>query len=294
MTWYAFHFELDAAITSSEAPEADLVADALVELGVEGIEWRDSQTPVVLVAALEAGGPDEAEALRLDLENRVSQSRLPARLSAVETYDDVDWSTHWRHHFSPLDFGPLWIVPSWLEPPPEAQVVMQVDPSSAFGTGLHPTTALCLEWVVAKRPTSVLDVGTGTGVLALAAVMLEAGARAVAIDNDPEAVRVAIENRGLNRVAPDRLELSDVPVGDLEGNFPAVIANVLAGPLVEMAPAISARVAGGGELVLSGLLVTQVDEVAAAYVQQGLRIGEVATRAEWARVSLHRPNAHGG
>lgn len=285
--WFAATLELSPDITSSESLEADLLGDALTELGAEGLEWRDTSSPIVLVAAIELPAA-EAEGLPGAIEAALAERKLPAKLISVEPFQEIDWSTHWRHHFTPLSFGPLWVVPTWLEPPAEAEHILRIDPSSAFGTGLHPTTALCTEWVVERRPTRMLDVGTGTGLLALAAAHFGAE-RAMGVDNDPEAVRVSIENRDLNGISPDTVPLSETPVGELEETFEVVVANILAGPLVALAKDIRARVAPGGELVLSGLLERQLDEVCAAYVAEGLTRGEAATRGEWARVHLHAP-----
>lgn len=289
MTWRAVTVRLDPDVTAVEAPAADLVGDALVEAGAEGLEWRDGQRPIEVVGSFFT---DEDEAA---LEQRVAAavSPLGATVAAVAEHEPIDWSTHWQSHFAPLDFGPLWVVPTWLDAPRDAEVVLRIDPSSAFGTGLHATTALCLEWVVRHRPADLFDVGTGTGVLALAAAKLGA-TRVLAVDNDPEAVRVAIENRELNRVPAAQLAVEGTPVEEVVGEFTAVIANVLAGPLIELAPAIAARVAPGGSVVLSGLLAYQVDLVAFAYEAEGLVPDVLEVRGEWALVSLARPDRAAG
>jgi ribosomal protein L11 methyltransferase len=163
----------------------------------------------------------------------------------------------------------------------------------AFGTGTHPTTALCLaaisEAVTARPGLSVLDVGTGSGLLAIAARKLGAG-RTVAVDVDPVAVRVAGENAARNGVA---LELSGAPAGEVRGAFDLVVANILANTLVELAPALDARLAPGGTLVLSGILAPQADEVRAAHVARGLRPAPPRERreGEWVALVLEKAAA---
>lgn len=288
--WLAVHLRLPHDVASAEAEAADLLGNALFELGAQGIEWRDETLPVEAVAAFPVKTELEAESLAARIRVGLRDSGIVAELSEIRLYEEVDWSTHWRGLYRPLSFGDLSVVPSWLEPPPGAVHVLRIDPSSAFGTGIHPTTALCLEWLVERRPRTALDVGTGTGILALAAVALGAE-RAVGIDNDPEAIRVALENQRLNGVSGARLELSEARLADVRERFDAVLANILAGTLTDLAPLLSDRVRAGGSLVLSGLLVHQVDSVALAYEAEGLVPDQLATQGEWARVTLMRPGS---
>ncbi|MEL6188865.1 MAG: 50S ribosomal protein L11 methyltransferase [Myxococcota bacterium] len=286
--WIAVHVALPARVFDTEDTEADYLGSVLFELGAEGLEWQDGP-PLTAVASFppEDGG---REALAARVRAYLDERGTTGAVVSIVPIEDIDWSTHWRHHFEPLSFGPdedpLWIVPSWLQAPKGAGQVLRIDPSSAFGTGLHPTTALCLDWVLETKPTGLLDVGTGTGVLALAAARV--GARGVVgVDNDPEAVRVALENRELNGASS--VVFADTPVEELDGVFPAVVANILAGPLVELAPALAARVAPGGTLVLSGILPVQADEVVLAYEAEGLLPENLTVRGDWARLVVTRP-----
>lgn len=288
--WISVQVDLPKRIRDVEELEADYLGTLLFEIGAEGIEWRDGPPLSALAAfSMTSGAPSELGArVQAHLDDRGATGTV----TAVSPYDDVDWTEHWRRHFSPLAFGPeedpIWIVPSWLEVPAGARHALRIDPSSAFGTGLHPTTALCLEWVWSERPLELLDVGTGTGVLALAAA--RRGARRVAgIDNDPEAVRVAIENRALNGPEVAGVVFSGTPAAELKGRFETVVANILAGPLMTLAPALVARLAPGGTLVLSGLLPTQADEVVLAYEAEGCLPLALSVRGEWARVLLRGP-----
>ncbi len=189
---------------------------------------------------------------------------------SVTRLEDRAWERVWLDEFRPTRFGRrLWVCPRGQRPDdsdPNARdsIVVELDPGLAFGTGHHPTTALCLGWLDATplAGLTVLDYGCGSGILAIAALKLGA-ARAIAIDHDPQALEATASNAAANRVA-ERLALCspDTLAGD-----PAdlVVANILAGPLVELAPRLTALTKGSGHLALSGILETQVDQVAAAY-----------------------------
>lgn len=183
----------------------------------------------------------------------------------AELLEDRDWVREWLVHFKPMRFGRrLWICPSAHEVADKAAAVVMLDPGLAFGTGTHASTALCLEWLdgaelAGKR---VLDYGCGSGILALAAARLGA-AGAVATDIDPQALHAARENAQRNALN-GRIEV--LPPSGLDTRcFDVVLANILAGPLIELAPALSARVKPGGWLVLAGLLSEQAAEVGAGY-----------------------------
>lgn len=275
-----------AAEVAPDDDRLDALSGALFELGAGGLETKDERRPISMIAAFPPEVAPEGlvgavEALLQDLE--ISGAEV-----ALQTYEPVDWAEHWRQHFHPIGFGPLWIVPSWLEAPKEAQKVLRIDPSMAFGTGLHATTALCLERIVELASSGpVLDVGTGTGILALGALLLGAQS-AVATDNDPDALRVARENAEVNGLLP-KLRLSGSDVAFMKERFPLVVANILAGPLEEMAPALSKRVSPGGHLVLSGILATQAEDVARAYEAAGLGGRQVVQREEWVRIDFTAP-----
>ena len=212
---------------------------------------------------------------------------VPVEIAPVE---DRDWGEEWKKGLAPFSIGRVFLRPSWVEArPPEGSVEVVLDPGMAFGTGTHPTTALCLAAVdefLSRRPgADVLDAGTGSGLLAIAARKLGAG-RVAANDNDPVAVQVAAENAGRND-AP--LELTGAPVAEIPGRFGLVVANILANVLVELAPDLAARMAPGGELVLAGVLVPQEPEVAAAFRAQGLEPLPGARRDEWALLRFRRP-----
>ncbi|MDN3555322.1 50S ribosomal protein L11 methyltransferase [Halomonas maura] len=211
-----------------------------------------------------------------------------------ELLDDRDWERAWMEDFQPLRMGErLWIVPSWHAAPDPGAVNLHLDPGLAFGTGTHPTTALCLEWLdglaVAGELASreVLDVGCGSGILAIAALKLGAR-RATGTDIDPQALSASRDNAQRNAIPDTAFGLCYAEQLDASASFPVVIANILAGPLVELAGEIAGRVAPGGRLALSGILQAQAEEVQAAYAAQGLAMDEPVVREGWVRLTGER------
>jgi ribosomal protein L11 methyltransferase len=183
----------------------------------------------------------------------------------LEQLEDRDWTREWMDTYKPMRFGArLWIVPSWTEAPDPAGTNNLLDPGLAFGTGTHPTTRLCLEWLDA-HPTAgqqVIDYGCGSGILAIAAALL--GAEEVwAIDNDPQALIATRDNAERNAVAT-RIHTA-LPEGLPPCQSDVLIANILAGPLMELAPHFATLVRPGAAIVLSGILPEQAAEVLATY-----------------------------
>lgn len=180
----------------------------------------------------------------------------------VRPVADQDWVRLTQSQFAPVEITPtFWIVPSWHEPPAEAQKVIRLDPGLAFGTGTHPTTRMCLRWI-AQRDLSgqrVLDYGCGSGILAIGAAK-HGAAEIVAVDIDPAAVESTQINAANNHVSL----LTGLPEA-ATGLFNVVLANILATPLKVLAPLLCAHVQAGGHLVLAGILERQADELKAAY-----------------------------
>ncbi len=278
------------------APSADLPGETLEVLGA-------------LLMALGAAGLEETQAgltayfpVDAHLEARVAAAALhAARLlgagASVERrpVPAVDWVETWKREVRAMPVAPGMVVaPTW-DPyvARNGEVAIRLDPGMAFGTGSHPSTRLCLAALAARPPrgAAVLDLGTGSGILAIAAARLGAR-RVLAVDNDPVAAAVAAENVALNQVG----EVVDVRTGDLavcEGAFDVLIANILAAPLVQMAEGIVARVRAGGAVILSGLLATEADGVAAAYGRAGLALENSprerdGSGLEWAALVLGR------
>jgi len=256
--------------------DPDRVEEACTELGALAVTLSDAgdapilepapgATPLWPRVALAALYPVATDAARLvaALRTALEVAHLEVR---TEILADRPWEREWLKDFRPMQFGRrLWVCPGGQPPPAGAvdPVIVWLDPGLAFGTGTHPTTALCLEWLDAAplAGASVFDVGSGSGVLAVAALKLGAR-RAVAIDIDPQALIASAENAARNEVAA-RLEVRDAAVAWEEG-FDVVLANILAEPLIELAPRLARATRPGGWLVLSGLLAAQGEAVASA------------------------------
>ena len=204
---------------------------------------------------------------------------MPEVLSSAPV-EDQDWVRLTQAQFPPTQVSDrLWIVPTWHEPK-EGALNLRLDPGVAFGTGSHPTTHLCLQWLDANvgADDRVLDYGCGTGILAIAAKLV--GAReAVGTDIDPQAVEAAVDNARMNDVEAEFV----LPEGMKDGTFEIVVANILANPLKLLAPALLGRVAPGGRLVLSGVLAKQADEVIEAYraVDPAVKLAVWRQEGDW-------------
>ncbi|MBE8733394.1 50S ribosomal protein L11 methyltransferase [Aeromonas veronii] len=203
----------------------------------------------------------------------------------VEQLEDKDWVREWMDHFHPMQFGErLWICPSWRDVPNPDAVNVMLDPGLAFGTGTHPTTALCLQWLDGLDLTgkTVVDFGCGSGILGIAALKLGA-ARVIGIDIDPQAIQASRDNAARNGVA-DQIELylpADQPQ-DVEADV--VVANILAGPLRELAPLIAGHGKPGSLMALSGVLESQAPELESIY-GQWFEMDPTAVKEEWCRLS---------
>ncbi|MFC1772760.1 50S ribosomal protein L11 methyltransferase [Pseudomonadota bacterium] len=205
-----------------------------------------------------------------------------------ETLHDRDWERAWLDQFHPMQFGEhLWICPDGQRPPPkDDQVLIDLDPGLAFGTGTHPTTALCLTWLDQHPPVGqqVLDFGCGSGILAIAALKLGAAA-ARGVDIDPQALWASHDNATRNSVDGE-LETC-LPNAMPEETFDLVLANILANPLIELAAQLSTLVRPGGMLVLSGILAEQAAEVQHAY-EQWFTFTPHAVQDGWVRLQAQR------
>lgn len=194
-----------------------------------------------------------------------------------------DWMSEWKKNFKAFQFaGPFWIVPSWLETPVSAQHTLWIDPGMAFGTGTHETTRLAgellLETLSSGQASDVLDVGTGTGVLALLAERTALAQNIIAIDIDPEARRVARENLALNH--SQRVQVPELNLPEVTGAFDVVIANIIDGVLIQLKPDLLARAKASSELILSGIL-REREQVFVDGFLRGLKVLSRRELGEW-------------
>ncbi len=202
--------------------------------------------------------------------------------------EDKDWIRAWMDDFKPMLFGQrVWICPTWLTPPEPEAVNIMLDPGLAFGTGTHPTTSLCLQWLDQhfNQPVDVIDYGCGSGILGIAANLLGAP-KVYAVDLDPQALLATQANAEKNQVV-ERMEtfsVSDFTRKHQTLRCPLLLANILAGPLVELSEMLASHVAPGGKIVLSGILAEQAEKVSAAY-QHWFKIDDISQEGDWIRIA---------
>jgi ribosomal protein L11 methyltransferase len=185
-----------------------------------------------------------------------------AELLGIQPLEAQDWVRLTQSQFEPVPItDTFWVVPSWHEPPAQAQWILRLDPGLAFGTGTHPTTRMCLRWIAMHPPQGqrVLDYGCGSGILAIGAAMLGA-AEVHAVDIDPDALVATEANARANQV-----QIQTGSSALASGSYPLVVANILAAPLKVLAPLLCAHVALGGHLLLAGILKRQTEEIQSAY-----------------------------
>jgi ribosomal protein L11 methyltransferase len=253
---------------------------AAVPAAASGVEQRDAE--IVFWVAVEQSEPALEQARRAAVDLAAAGVPVdPAGVVARPAVPEAQWRDAWKRYFRTIRLTrQIVVVPSWdVHDPDPGDCVLHLDPGQAFGTGSHSSTRLILAFLQDLRdrgagPTRVLDLGTGSGILALAAAGLWPDARVVALDNDPVAVAVALENVAENG-AGDRVEASTDDLAAVAGQFDLVLANIQADVLTALAAPLAARVAPGGWLVLSGLLAEQAAPVAAGYVARGLELVEV-------------------
>ena len=232
---------------------------------------------------------DPGSSTQGDAEAALAEAGLAAQVEVAEC-DDGAWQDRWKDYFRPRPIGRFVIVPSWESYTASgAEVVLDLDPGRAFGTGGHASTRLCLVAIsTLGRGQRFLDVGCGSGVLAIACARLWPEATGLAIDVDPEAVEVTRENAERNGVAA-RLTASTAPLHRVQGSFDLVLANIQAEVIEPLAEELARRVAPGGRLIASGILRGEADRVAARLVEQGLLLGGRLDEEDWQALILERP-----
>ena len=231
------------------------------ELGTTPL-WRNTTISALFDAQ------NDMQALRAQLNDACHNSEMQASIDSlsIEILEDKDWERQWMKSYKPMQFGNrLWVCPSWCDVPDPNAVNLMLDPGLAFGTGTHPTTELCLRWLDSIDVTDqeITDYGCGSGILGIAALLL--GAKSVlAVDIDSQALQATQTNLLRNNLAPTRLS-TYLPENAPQRETQILIANILSGPLVELAPLIAQRVRHKGLIALSGLLAEQQQEIINAY-----------------------------
>lgn len=290
------------AIVDVQSDKASELEDLLMAIGAQAVTMRDGAnqpiyepklgtTPlwdkVVLVALFDAEQPLAVQMTQLkELYEGEYGETFPT--FKIEQVEDKDWVREWMDTFKPMPFGKrLWICPSWLEPEDPAAINLKLDPGLAFGTGTHATTSLCLKWLDGQDVSdqSVVDFGCGSGILGIAAMLLGAK-NLVGIDIDPQAILASNENTERNGI-DHNLVSYHLPEEAPDMQADIVLANILAGPLVELKEAILSYLLPGGDLVLSGILASQAQTVADAYATECDNI-EIQEEDGWVRITAQK------
>ena len=295
MTWLQLRLDADPATAST-------LEDALLEIGAAAVTMEDNadqpvyepgvgETPVwqhTRVTGLFTADTDMTAALA-ELQGQYGQALPPLR---IEILEDRDWVREWMDSYHPIQCGErLWICPSWREPVDPNAVNLLLDPGLAFGTGTHPTTWLCMQWLDQQDLSglTVIDYGCGSGILGIAALLLGAD-KVIAVDNDPQALLATRDNARRNNIDDARIECflpQNIPAG-LRGDM--VVANILAGPLTSLAPNLASTLDAGATICLSGILQSQADELMACY-QQWFSQLTLTTKEEWVRIAGNKNNS---
>jgi ribosomal protein L11 methyltransferase len=285
--WYAL--ELEIARVAEAAVAAQLWA-----AGTTGIEISEDGPEVITLRAYFDAAPDE-ERMRESIAHALGLAGLPAAaLRALRslTVADQDWLAEWKKGYAPIPLGErLLVTPSWklTEVGETDRVIVQIDPGMAFGTGTHETTRGCLEMLENYWDGgALLDVGTGTGILAIAAVKLHPGAQVIGFDVDPEAIEVARENAEINGVA-DVLDLEVNKLSSYHGaEFDVILANLTADVLIPLANDFKEAIKSSGVLITSGILREQEREVAEALSPAGFGVIEIKPDGEWVTIAFRQ------
>ncbi|MCG2579551.1 MAG: 50S ribosomal protein L11 methyltransferase [Marinobacter sp.] len=286
----------------ADPDNADQLEDLLMEMGAKAVSMEDAAdqplyepdpgtTPLWHQTSVTGLFDSERDIEQLraaitDAWHQQTQQSLPE--IAVTLVEDKDWERAWMDDFQPLQFGErLWIVPSWHDAPDPDAANLMLDPGLAFGTGTHPTTAMCLQWLDGQdvQGKQVIDYGCGSGILGLAALLLGAD-HVIGVDTDPQALEASRDNAQRNGVENSRLDLY-LPESEPDTKADIILANILAQPLIGLAPHLAARVKRGGDLVLSGILSNQAREVMEAY-EPWFVMDEPEQQEEWIRLTGRR------
>ena len=282
----------------SHPDQADQLSDLLMELGAAAVTFEDGADQPLFEpdpgetklwnSTRVIGLFDAAVEMPLIIEQLKNElgAQAPEKFH-INPVEDKDWERAWMDDFKPIRFGQnLWICPSWHTPDDADAVNVMLDPGLAFGTGTHPTTALCLQWLDAHPPKGLhcIDYGCGSGILAIAAALLGAD-RLEAVDHDPQAIIATQDNAEKNKVS-ERIQALlprqfEEEFGEAQTDL--LLANILCNQILELAPKFAAMVKPGGQIVLSGILAEQADQVVQRY-QEWFDLQPPSQQDDWVRI----------
>lgn len=277
---------------NTDRPSAAPIEDALLAAGAVSVTLQDNADQPILEPALgETPLWDDTLITGLfdaDI-NTASAGALAVKALGKdlpphrwEILEDKDWEREWMKNYHPIHCGhDLWICPSWLDAPDPNATNLLLDPGLAFGTGTHPTTFMCLQWLAEQAPlndSSLVDYGCGSGILGIAALLL-GGKSVIGTDIDPQALLATHDNAERNHIALERFPVY-LPEQCPQAQVDIMLANILAGPLAELAPALNALTRSGGKLCLSGILANQAQAVMQAY-EPWFDFAPVRQQDEW-------------
>lgn len=285
--WHALELEINRHAEAA-------IAAQLWASGTTGIEISEDSPEIITLRAWFDAKQDESE-MREQIERALSSSRIAlTSLRSVKALEvaDQDWLAEWKKGYEPVEIGTrLLIAPSWKRADVAGtdRIVIEIDPGMAFGTGTHETTRGCLEMLEKHwQGGSLLDVGTGTGILAIAAVKLRPGSRVIGFDVDPEAITVAEENATINGIE-SKLTFEVDRISSFHGqDFDVVVANLTADVLIPLAHELAEVARDGGVLIASGILIEQKDDVISAFADAGFVPVEEKPDGEWVTLTLKR------
>ncbi|WP_299979854.1 50S ribosomal protein L11 methyltransferase [uncultured Pseudoteredinibacter sp.] len=280
MPWLQFKID-------SDRNQAEAIEDLMLATGAVSVTLQDNADQPILEPALgetplwqetRVTGLYEATVDTEAIAKNFSQQNVTGRWEQLE---DKDWEREWMKNYHPIKCADnFWICPSWIEPPEPEAINLMLDPGLAFGTGTHPTTFLCLQWLAQQdiEKQSVIDYGCGSGILAIGA-LLKGADSAIGVDIDPQALIATRENTERNHLPKDSITVF-LPNKCPQEPADLMLANILAGPLAELAPSLSSLTKLGGKLCLSGILHNQAEVVMQAY-RPWFNFAEPQQREEW-------------
>jgi ribosomal protein L11 methyltransferase len=298
MSW----IQLKAIISPKQA---EAMEESLMAAGACSVTYEDAKDQPVLepelgttplwdatiITGLFTADEDmqQVHTLASNVFQHLTQEKLPEY--RVEILENQDWTRTWMEHFKPIQFGTrLWVCPSWQEAPDANAVNLLLDPGLAFGTGTHPTTALCLKWLDGQNESltnkSVIDYGCGSGILGIAALLLGAS-KVIGVDNDPQALLASKDNLSRNKLKSSQLDTylpNDLPDDLAKMQADILLANILAQPLYELKDRLAKLTKTGGKIVLSGILEDQAADLRNHYEDHFI-MDKVVIEDGWARLS---------